>query len=701
QARQVNLAQDAQPVGGGRTDLTGAIGRVLSDLPAGKLSGMIILSDGRSTSAEPIEPVARQLALADVPAVGVLIGSARAPLDAAIVSVESPDVVAPSDRVSITAGLSADGLAGKRLQLRLTRDGETIDQRELKIDSDAFSRKVTMSHQNDTQGLAEYRLEIDSFDGEVLAGNNARTVPVMVRSDQSPLLLIESRPRWEFRYLKNLFADRDETVKLQYVLLQPDFIAVDDKTSTAEQRPVPASATAPDDRVEAYALPGELTDAMSPQQRAEEIRRQWLKFDTVILGDVDPLSFRREDIEALESLVTRRGGTLIVIAGPLHMPHHWTETALVDLLPARARTAEQIRDLLAEKDENFDRDKPLDIRPPESGFVMQLTAEGQAHPVTRQEDSRDDNRQAWSQFPPVYWRHPYLQAKPGARVLLYAQPREAGDLPDPVARSETPASDADRLAAARRQEQFEADHPLVVVQNVGHGRVMLLGFDRTWRMRYRIGDRPHHKFWGQVMRWAHGDRLPAGSQTVRLGTDLPRYRPDQPVRIKARLLDARFEPLTGASVQAKILDDESRLVRQIELSYLDDSPGLYTGQAAPLPAGSYRVELAGAEVTDLLAADEEYTDKTVATPLAVIDDQSDEQNDLSADASVLNLLASATSGRVLGAESIGEAMELLGPASQVHVELHDWRLWDSWPLLVIFLALAGAEWLTRKKVGLP
>ncbi len=709
QVRQVEPGQAARAPEGGAdaagTDLAGAIEQVLAELPVQQLSGVLILSDGRSTSRQPLEPLAEKLALAEVPVLGVLLGAARSPVDAAIVSVQAPDQIAPSDRVSVQAEISLEGLAGKEVQVRLLDEAEQVDQKTIKIPAGSFRATVQLSDEPESDGLHAYRLEISSFEGEVLSDNNTRQIPVIVREDRAKLLLIEGRPRWEFRYLKNLFADRDQTVHLQYLLLHPDRIALDNKDrKTQKEQPIPASATAEEDRIEATALPGDVTGKMTAAQRAEEIRTEWLKFDTVILGDVDPDDLRSEDHEALADFLAQRGGTLIVIAGPEHVPHRWSEQPLAEMLPVRFPPAEKIRAALeAHPDESRrpKKDHPLPIAQDEEAFRMQPTAEGLAHEITRQEQTTQANREAWQQFPEVYWRHPYLSAKASARVLVFAMPVEPPELFTEQAARDAAESPAARREWVARRRQFQADNALVTVQNIGHGRVLFLSFDRTWRMRYRIGDTRHHKFWGQVMRWAHADRLSAGSRTVRLGTDRPRYQPGQPVRVQAQLLDEQFAPVTDADVHAKVFDAEGRLLRRVQMPYLPDSAGRYSAQLAPLDPGFWRIELDSERASALLASDDEYADRTVSVRLAVAAETPEEMVDLAAEPAGLSLLASATNGRILAADEVPTAAGLMGPPSQVHVETNDYRIWDSWPLLVLILAVAAAEWLTRKKAGLP
>ncbi len=84
------------------------------------------------------------------------------------------------------------------------------------------------------------------------------------------------------------------------------------------------------------------------------------------------------------------------------------------------------------------------------------------------------------------------------------------------------------------RQEFEKNHALVVAQHVGMGQVLFIGFDSTWRMRYRVGDTYHHKFWGQVMRWATASKLPAGTNLVKLGTDRARYGPHENITARAK-----------------------------------------------------------------------------------------------------------------------------------------------------------------------
>lgn len=144
---------------------------------------------------------------------------------------------------------------------------------------------------------------------EIFQENNEWDFKVAVTDDRTNVLLIDGFPRWEFRYLRNLFYGRDKSVHLQFVLLDPAKIY-----HGREPVSIPASASRPFPQPrEATALP------TSPQE--------WQQFDVIILGDIPP-SALADDWSAIREAVTLRGAMLVCVAGPRYMPHSQTSEVL-------------------------------------------------------------------------------------------------------------------------------------------------------------------------------------------------------------------------------------------------------------------------------------------------------------------------------------------------------------------------------------
>ncbi len=635
------------------TDMSAALAEMLTLADANKLAGVIILSDGRHTAAGRPESYARNLAQAGAPIYPIVIGSDSPPPDAAIATVNSPESLSPGDELLVDANCKLDGLAGKTVQLILTDGDRQVDSKTVTLGkADQIRKRIKMSDKPTTQGLHLYNLRIEPLPGEIDEGNNDFSFSVNVTDGDTNLLIVEDRPRWEYRYVKNLFLNRDESVKLQHVLLQPDHI-----TGEPNRPTIHASAMRPREAAEATAMP--------------KNREEWLKFDVIILGDLPPSALDRETLEILKEFVDQRGGTIVFIAGRGYMPHAYGRTSLTELLPVRFVPG-------------------VASRMPENVFRMALTPEGQNHIVTRQDTDPDANVRIWNSMPPIYWRRAIIDAKPGAEVLAYAR---ADDEPT----MEDASTTAQRTAQMARIAKYRRSRALISTHSVGTGSVMFVGFDRTWRMRYRVGDTYHHKFWGQVLRWATSDRLRSGTNLVKLGTDRSRYGSTSPVRIRANLVDKNLAPVKNADVSIELFRGD-RLVLRRKLLGDEHSPGRYAADLGKLPGGAYRAVLGGDTVGKILA--QEGQADSVETEFSVDSRLSAEEVELTADRGMARRLADRSGGRMFEANQARQVIGLLAAKKDSQELPAQFPLWDSWWLLIALGALAGGEWLIRKRTGL-
>jgi len=193
-----------------RTNLAAALEKVITEMPTERLAGIVVLTDGQhNVPAASVEPAARRLGLQGVPICSIVLGaSSRPPADAAIVSLKAPETIYKKDKVYLDADVKLDGLRGKTVRLTLYDGDVPVDAEEVKVESDSLRTRVQLADEPSEAGLHAYRVKVEEVEGEALAENNERPISVNVTDDQTRLLLIEERPRWEFRYIKNLFAPR-------------------------------------------------------------------------------------------------------------------------------------------------------------------------------------------------------------------------------------------------------------------------------------------------------------------------------------------------------------------------------------------------------------------------------------------------------------------------------------------------------------
>ncbi|MDA1086659.1 MAG: VWA domain-containing protein [Verrucomicrobia bacterium] len=652
---QAILKRDGErPLASQETDLATALEQVMVDLPGHRLGAIVVLSDGQHNASRSVEPVARQLSQQGVTINSIVLGSrTNAPPDAAIASLETPDMIYSGDKVYLNTEIKLDGITNKVVNVALYRGDELVDEREIEIkDSTGMRAAVELSHEPEESGLQTYRVVVDGFDHEVVATNNEQQISVNVSDDRVRLLLIDGRPSWEFRYIKNLFANRDRSTQLQYVLLQPDIIA-----DAPEREPVYASVARERDEIEATHLPLD--------------EEEWMKFDVIILGDVDPESLGAERLRILDRFVSRRGGALIIVSGPMHMPHRYTESALADLLPVTVRATESA--LMAG---------------PEEFYRLALTSEGAQHEIMRLETDPELNREAWNSVPEITWRHTSRTIKPGSTVLAYAQPIPVPDF----MRGEVTSEEQ-----FRKRNEFERRNALVSMHQVGSGDVIYLGFNRTWRLRYRVGDRYHHKFWGQLLRWATSDKLPFGSDYARVGTDQARYLPEQIIRVRAKLVDKEYEPIVSKRVYAQIYSGEDLVARK-KMEYVKDSAGLYEASLGLFTNGRYRVELHAPDVNSVFGKG--ALTNTVSY-FAIEEGLDTERVEFFADRGLLTRLASMTRGLSVEPPDSEKVLERLGPSVIDQKEREQFDLWSSWPWVFLITLTAASEWVLRKRQRLP
>ncbi|MGI5868008.1 MAG: hypothetical protein ACOX9C_00995 [Kiritimatiellia bacterium] len=647
------------------TDFTCAIEKLIQEIPSEERAGLLMLTDGRHTGAAGVEAVARALGQTQTPVSTILVGGTRTPFDFAIDSVRSRESVFLGDRVRVNAVLTATGANGVKSQVALLRDGETVATQDIAVEGIDWQEEIRLEDMPDVRGTYRYELKIEPDPREALHENNTWPMDIAVSDNRTHVLIADRRPRWEFRYLRNLFYGRDKSIHLQYVLSEPDTIR-----DLGPKDPVPpASASREFGDAEASALPVSL--------------EEWRKFDVIILGDLDETVLDEQAVKSIQHCVETRGATLVCIAGPRSMPFAIENPAFQAMLPIGPHS----------------RTGGASPPPPEAAFRVAMTTAGRSHEIMSLSTSQMENEALWKAQPLWRWRLPVEEVKPGAEILAVAAP-------DEPAADETFTLDADAAASPeaavaafaelRRQEMRQA---LVVAQPYGMGKVLMLLTDQTWRLRYQIGDTHHHRFWGQIMRWAAGEQLRAGNAYARMGTDHITYTPDEPVRIRARLADASFTPLANLKPLAILSNEQNDEVARIELTHQAGSSGLYEGTLNQrFDPGSYHVKLDVPGLGGILG--EHLPDNLDCVFSVLTARQPKEAAHVTADERVPRALATQSGGKTVSPVEAGVLEAEFGEPSRVVVETLEIPLWCSPWIFAIVLAALTAEWLLRKKGGL-
>jgi len=622
------------------TDLAGGLETVLDQVPPDQLAGVVLLSDGRHNRPGSVEDVARRFGILDAPIAVIPSGSDVPPKDAAIISVRAPDSVYLGDRIRVGALLKFDGYRGKKAKLQLFAGEKELESREIAIPQDNYREEVKFRHAPEEGGVGDYRVVLSGLEDETFENNNEWGFQTVVSDARTNVLLIDEHPRWEFRYLRNLFYGRDQSIHLQSVLLKPDRI------SGHTPPKVVASASRPFGEANATDLP--------------ESEEEWRKFDVIIIGDIGPDSLSEEQWGILDGCVKERAALLVLVAGPESMPHAFDSEVAKGLVPVKYEAS---RRTYYGGDESF---------------RFGLTNAGRNHPITAQVEGQMRNERLWKEFPVIRWRHPVEGLQAGAEVLLYAE-----DTKGPKRKVSSAAGLDTALSEVADRREREAENALLVTRQTGAGKVAMLLADRTWRLREGVGDVYHHRFWGQLVRWGAGPNLRAGNDEVRLGTDQLTYTGDDRVRIISRLRDEDLNPEIDEGLVAEVAHEDGD-VTTVPLKFRENSNGLHESLAGPFrKPGNYEVKIRDEVVTSF---------RVVGARSAV------ELSETTLNQPLLDAIAQMSGGRIFDGE--GALSELYLKGDETRSELRETSLWDVWPVFLLLALFLTAEWVIRRRGGL-
>ena len=307
------------------TDLsTGIVEGAISENPSEKLF-VVLFTDGQHNieGASPLT-MAGQLKDRGIAVHVVGMGATEASRDLAVLKVEAPESVYPDAELAGEV-IIHDGMEpGKPFTIRMEREGRVVWQKEFVTAGTrrklpfAFPIeeivKAAQAQQNrDIRYVnlpLEFRVFIPPIEGESKDDNNVGTLRVNVVTQKPKILLIESRPRWEFRYLRNLL-ERDKRWEVNTILGQ---WAGGNPTLGPRGNGLGK-------------FPGNANDDLA--------RKLLFGYQLIIMGDVSKDVFGPKELVWLKQFVQVNGGGMIFIDGRMERHFSFVGTPVYDLLPVK------------------------------------------------------------------------------------------------------------------------------------------------------------------------------------------------------------------------------------------------------------------------------------------------------------------------------------------------------------------------------
>ena len=331
------------------------------------LRAVVLMSDGNwNVGGAPTE-AATQLRMKDVPVFAIQAGSEEPLPDLEVVSLDAPTfgVVNKPTRIPFSINSTMAREVPVNVSLKST-DGETLEE-TFTVPANGTLQSAFVWR---PKKIGEFELELNCpvVKEERIENNNTLKAPVSIRKESLKVLIVESFPRWEYRYLRNALV-RDPGVDVKSILFHPSLKSVGGGKDYLKEFP----------------------------QKDEEL----LKYDVILLGDVGigKNQLTVEDCARIRGVVENQATGLILMPGFGGRQLSLFETELKPLFPII-----------------FDTQQPKGWgnRIPSK---FQLTEAGMGSLLTKLADSEEANDTVWRSLPGFQWYAPVLRAKVGSEVL--------------------------------------------------------------------------------------------------------------------------------------------------------------------------------------------------------------------------------------------------------------------------------------------
>lgn len=625
-----------------------------------RISAVVLLTDGQHNDASSqFTPtnLSQMLGAGGVPLYTVGVGAVSQPEDLAVLGADRlPQEVFIDHDIRGDLLLLDTMKPGKPFSMQLEYGGKVVWQEQLVTTGQASSGQVDAGlrripfnipirkilgeqeaekiRQDSESVPLSLTVSVTEMAGESSSENNTSRLLTRIVTHPRRLLIVDQVPRWDYQFVRDMFK-RDPQWEVTAVL------PVRNKKDewVLPRQPVKT------DSLPVEALP----------ENPEDLNR----YDLIVIGDMDPRLFTIEERHALRDYVRVRGGGLIFMDGRYNRLSLWSADAGKDdaqLLPPVTWEGNRLSNLPC---------------------MFKRTAVGKGYDFLDLETLKDSKNDGWSKLPAPR-SLPQVKAAAGTETLVELQMhnRKAGE-------------------PAKESESQDKGKPLIVLQRLGSGRVLYVGFDETWRWRYEVADRYQRAFWQQMGEWVAEKPFHVRTQQVALGLDRSRYRVGEQAQIRARLFDDRGEPIREGKVQA-VVEDEGRVVSRVELVADASGSGVFRGQtSSSLPAGDYQLRLE----TDLMKSEPL---KEVVTPFQVLDDIAvdGELGIVYLDEPRLMRMSGLSGGRYYREEQVAKLVNRLNETADTRVVTNEIQLWRSFWWFVPILAVLATEWTLRKRLGL-
>jgi hypothetical protein len=330
------------------------------------LKAVLLLSDGDWNMGKPPLGAATRYREQNIPVFTVAVGRETPLPDLALEKVSAPAYGLFGEEIAIPFKVTSHLPREVKTTISIVDESGEAASKQITIPPNGeVEESILWSPRALGEVTATVKLPVEP--DEAIADNNEQTFHTSIRVEKLKVLVVDSLPRWEYRYLRNALA-RDPGVELSCLLLRPDI------------------------------GPGEGVDYIPVFPDSKETLAS---YDVVFLGDVGigQGELTDNDAELLKGLVEQQGSGLVFVPGRRGREISLLNSPLKDLYPVE-----------------LDETKPGGIGLQNESQLI-LTGTGKRHWLTRFDSDEDRNDELWKQLPGFFWSASVEKSRPGSEVL--------------------------------------------------------------------------------------------------------------------------------------------------------------------------------------------------------------------------------------------------------------------------------------------
>ncbi len=603
-----SLLPEDLPPPGASSGVGESVLSVLRESTALPLGAVLVVSDGADNTERFGRDMMAEIRKYNVPVHTIGVGRERIEGDIELSEVSVAAESLPRSRVSAQVTLRHDGREERQTRITV-RDGPSVlASKPITLRPGETVRREWIDFGAGEAGVRNLTFTAEPVPGEEIDGNNVRRKVLDVPRRRRRILYAEGEPRWQYKFMRRA-VQKDASVQLVTML----------RTST--NKFYRQGVDTPEELEKGFPLEEE----------------DLFAYDALIIGSFEAAFFTPKQQVAIREFVSRRGGTLMMLAGRNGLgAGGWQHSEIVDALPAALEPGAG----------SFLRERAS----------VELAPQGRDSLICRLDSDPARNAELWNEMPQLADFQLLGDLKPAAVTLL---------------------------SVRRGRDAL----PLLVRQNYGRGRAAIFATGGSWRWRMGLpsDDERHDIFWRQLLR----SLVANTGGTVRLTSTRSNYADESRVQLRAEVRAKDYTHANNAQVTAVVTPEDGPAVT-LDLRPSASDPGIYEAEVDATGIGVYRIETVAHLGDERLGADSLH----VRREDGVAEFFHPERN-----ASLLSRLASQTGGKYWELDELdGLPAEIrFSEAGITAREVLD--LWDMPALFLLLLLLRGSEWMLRKRWG--